>query len=329
MNYKTKMLNICLTDECNQHCIHCYVNPRQHANVLSINDYKTIVKRFLNQGLENVHIFGGEPFLYKELKALLEFLSEYQLHISLVTNATLLKKDVLKAIKEQNIFLGITIHGERGIHDEIAQNPGSHDKVMKFIKYCVLIDIDFGIMTCINKHNMINYLIMANNLSKLGAKRYFLLYFSPIGRGNLKDLSIVNNDWLNFLEKVKIFKSNSTLEFYYEPSVIKPGDDKAHMFFEAYYCNIYDNQQIVIDAKGDMYPCILLIKNEKYYLGSALDDQLQIKPIKKTIPPDCNECELLKTNCESGCPAYYFESTDFRCKKGKYYPLCPLATYLL
>jgi len=324
-----KMLNLCISDECNQHCIHCYVDPKQDPKNLTINDYKNIIHRLLKHGLENVHVFGGEPFLYKDLGELLEFLSEKNLKVSLVTNATLLNGEILDIIKKRDIFLGITLHGIREIHDEIAQNPGSYDKVMEFIDYCLLIDIDFGIMTCINKQNIENYLTMVNRLRKLGAKRFFILYFSPIGRGRLKNLSIPNENWTNFLEKVKEFKTKTNLEFYYEPSIIEPGDSKIHMFFEAYFCNIYDNQQIVIDAKGDMYPCILLIKNEKYYLGSALDEKLQIKPITKELPHECNACDLLKSNCESGCPAYYLESTDFRCKKGKYYPLCPLATYLL
>ena len=322
------MLNICLKDECNQHCIHCYVNPKQTPNKLRLDDYKVILQRFLKMGLENVHVFGGEPFLHEDLGEFLEYLHEKNLTTSLVTNATLLKKDVLEIIKKNNIFLGITVHGKREIHDDITRKPGSHAKVIEFIKHCVSHDINFGIMTCLHVKNIDDYFEMVKNLKALGAKSFFIIYFSPLGRGT-QNLSISNDKWLKFLEDVKYKKTSLDLEIYHEPSIIKKGDHKTSLYFEAFYCHAFENPSIVIDSKGDMYPCILLMNNKKYYLGSALNENLSFQPLEKNIPVECTNCELSKSNCESGCPAYYFESTDFRCKKGKYYPLCPLATYLL
>ena len=316
--HKIKVLNICITNHCNQKCIHCYVNPGEKMNELSVQQYKKMIQKLMKYGLESVHVFGGEPFLYESLPELFTFLGESSINTSIVTNGTIFRKEVLDLIKKYNIFLGITMHGTKKTHEKISNNAGNYEKVLELVKYSVSKEIHFGIITCINKVNKHDYFNMVKDLESLGVETFFIIYFSPIGRGKSKDLSLSNKEWLEFIRNVNEFRMNTGLNFFYEPSILKEKSNvNARLFFrEAFNCNAFSNSQIVIDANGDVYPCILLLRNNEYYLGSILDKQLNYEKLNDTI---------LK-----GCPAYFNdERVDFRLKKGKFIPMCPLATYQL
>ncbi|NHI92461.1 MAG: radical SAM protein [Candidatus Lokiarchaeota archaeon] len=327
-----KSLNICLTNRCNQNCIHCYVDPGKELNELSVQKLEILIQELIKKGLESVHVFGGEPFLYNDLDKLLTFLGKSQLQSSIVTNATILRENILEIIEKYNIFLGITVHGTKKKHEKITNNAGSYEKVINFIKYVVRKEIQFGIMTCVHKVNIDDYLTMVAELAVIGVNNFFILYFSPLGRGKINDLSLRNEKWLEFIRKVNDFRLSSGLSFFYEPSIIKKESSKHEklFFYEAFNCNARDYSQIVIDTNGNIFPCILLLENNKYHLGSIQDEQLDLKKIIKKIPITCSSCELIDEGCRSGCLAYLNEDgIDFRCEKGKFLPLCPLVTYQL
>lgn len=315
---RIKILNICLTNRCNQECIHCYVDPRKEMKELFVNQYENFVQKLIKLGLESLHVFGGEPFLYEKLDDLLIFLGESSINTSIVTNGTILRKEILDLIKKYNIFLGITVHGTKVTHEKISNNTNNYEKVIEFVRNAVSREINFGIMTCVNKENMQNYFDMVKNFSEYGAKNFFLIYFSPIGRGKTEDLSLSNEQWLEFIRKVSDFRMNSGLNFFYEPSILKKeSSPHARLFFyDGFNCNAFNKTQIVVDANGDIYPCILLLRNKKYYLGSILDEKFNLKKLNKKIL--------------NGCPAYFNEDgIDFRSENGKFDLLCPLATYQL
>ncbi|MCZ9940318.1 hypothetical protein OFR41_13640 [Brachyspira hyodysenteriae] len=60
----------------------------------------------------NFVFLGGEPFIYKELLQLLEYISKYKKHIgevSIVTNGTILpNNDILNIVKENDIHIQIS-----------------------------------------------------------------------------------------------------------------------------------------------------------------------------------------------------------------------------
>ena len=337
-------LNLCITNKCNQDCIHCYVNPNQ-GDIEDIN--KDVLVNFIENcvaiGLKSVHIFGGEPFLRHDLIDICNAFINLGLHISIATNGHFLNEDIIKWLKSNNIFLTITLHGLKDIHDRISKNPGSYDRTVANIKLALKNNLHFALTTCINKINAHSYYQLVREMANIGVKNFIILYFSPIGRGiELINEIMTNEEWENFIFEFQKLKMNLPLdiEISFEQSIF-------HKKYISYFtlrqgwshvcsCNITTKEMIVIDSNGDVYPCILLLRDRRFLLGNIksldlknlmanFDDKLNNILI---IPDTCLECSIFDL-CKSGCIAYKGkDNLDFRCNpKLKNYALfCPLFT---
>jgi len=296
-----------------------------------------------NNGLKSIHIFGGEPFLRDDLQFICQELTAREISISIATNAQFLDANNLQWIKDNNVFLAITLHGPQLIHDEITSNPGSFEKAIQSIKTALELEVNFAITTCINKKNVNNYKILINYCSNIGVKDYFVLYFSPIGRGNnLIQYIMSNTEWELFINDLQKFKHSldSNIEISYELSVFQR---KNITYLNYQYicnpCSIESKELFVIDSNGDVYPCLLLLKDPRFGLGNlkqiglnaVLDSNLN-KKIQNAveIPTDCLNCSFLNL-CKGGCIAYKnSQYLDFRCSSSKDHILvCPLFSRIL
>jgi radical SAM protein with 4Fe4S-binding SPASM domain len=335
-------LNFCITNHCNQNCIHCYINPNQEIyNELNKEIIKEIFISARNLGLKSIHIFGGEPFLRSDLKEICEFFYNNEIRISIATNGLFLNDENISWIKKYKVFLTVSVHGTREIHDKICNNPGSFDITVKNIISLKRANIDFAITTCINKMNLKTYFNLLNEFYHKNIRKFIILYFSPIGRGiNLTKEIVSNKEWENFILEIGNFRNNNKLDeldLSYEMSVFKRDyvnyftysqDDKA--------CNLESNVY-VIDCNGDIYPCILLLRDKRFFLGNVrgkglgnilkVDIQEVIKKSTK-LSNHCLDCSLVSL-CKGGCIAYRDNKyLDFRCDPNKknYLLFCPLYT---
>lgn len=121
-----------LTTSCNERCVHCY-----HPDWKNVFLDKEVVKKFLREakdlGCLNVSFTGGEPFLHKDIKEILEYAHELDLVIAILTNGTLITEEKVKLLKELEIdSIQLSIYSlDPDIHDSITQIPGSLKKTMK------------------------------------------------------------------------------------------------------------------------------------------------------------------------------------------------------
>ncbi len=338
-------LNFCITDKCNQNCIHCFVNPNQcNFNGLEENFIIGLCEKAFRFGLKSVHIFGGEPFLRPDLKNICEKLNELKINISIATNGHFLNPEQVEWIEKFNIFLTISLHGTEKIHDEIANMQGSFKTTLNNIKYLLNKKIKFAITTCVNKLNMESYPSLLQELTKIGIKNFIILYFSPIGRGmELIDYIISNEEWEQFIFDVQRFKwkLDPEIEISFEPSIFNRKYINLFTYRQQWAsCQINYKNNFVIDANGDVYPCILLLRDKRYLLGNVLkSDIIEIYNKDLTlsinsaydIPNTCLNCNLFDL-CKSGCIAYKGKGNiDFRCnpQNKNYALLCPLFTKIL
>ncbi|MHA1268145.1 MAG: radical SAM protein [Candidatus Helarchaeota archaeon] len=338
-------LNLCITNRCNQDCIHCYVNPNNPPFEELSQDYIVeTINKASSHGLKSIHIFGGEPFLRKDLKNICNQLNQLGISISIATNGHFLNPSDFDWIKDYNIFLTVSINGPKEIHDKFANMPGSYEIVLKTVKNLVNTKIKFAITTCINKININYYKELIFNLSNLGISNYLILYFSPIGRGmDLIDYIVSNKEWESFVLDLQKFAHNleHEIEISFEPSIFNRKNITYFTFQQGWNsCFIQSKEMFVLDANGDVYPCILLIRDKRFLLGNIKNIDL-IDIYKKDlttilrevlkIPSICIECDLLNL-CKSGCIAYKGRNNlDFRCNPNKknYALFCPLFTKIL
>lgn len=335
-------MNLCITNHCNQNCIHCYINPNQVVyNELNKEIIKEVFLSAKNLGLKSIHIFGGEPFLRSDLKEICEFLYKNEIKTSIATNGLLLNDENISWIKNYEIFLTVSIHGTREMHDKISNNPGSFDITVRNIIALKRAKIDFAITTCINKMNSKSYLDLLYEFYYKNIRKFIILYFSPIGRGiNLTKEIMSNKEWENFILEIGNFRNKNNLEeldLSYEISIFNK--DYVNYFTynqEDKACNL-ESKVYVIDCNGDIYPCILLLRDRRFFLGNIREyglgeiSKIDIKEVikKSTKLPDyCLDCSLMNL-CKGGCIAYRDDKyLDFRCDPNKknYLLFCPLYT---
>src|SRR5262245_14802240 len=89
-------LRLSVTDRCNFRCVYCMdpgfrYMPKQQ--LLSLDEYITLVRICLSLGVQKVRLTGGEPTLYPELHELISRLGAMNVHdLALTTNGSLLDR---------------------------------------------------------------------------------------------------------------------------------------------------------------------------------------------------------------------------------------------
>ena len=81
-----------LTLRCNLACEYCYIADaiNQASNELSPKQWIDIIGLLRSKGLEKIIITGGEPFMYEGLTEVINFAKSIGLHVTVLTNGTLL-----------------------------------------------------------------------------------------------------------------------------------------------------------------------------------------------------------------------------------------------
>jgi radical SAM protein with 4Fe4S-binding SPASM domain len=82
-----------------------------------------------------VHVWGGEPLLYKEIDELIALLRRLDLPVMLTTNAVR-GQDHLEALMQLDV-LRISVDGPAAVHDEVRGRPGTFQAVVGLIRAVV------------------------------------------------------------------------------------------------------------------------------------------------------------------------------------------------
>lgn len=116
-----------LSTACNMKCTYCYASggtfrffPRQ---IMPKSDVKDVVKKIvdlLGKDIKSVSYFGGEPLLGFE--TMVEITDEIKRNgiypkYSVVTNGTLMNKDIIDYLKKNNFAVTVSIDGPPLLHD--------------------------------------------------------------------------------------------------------------------------------------------------------------------------------------------------------------------
>ncbi len=114
-NRTINYLRLAVTDRCNLRCNYCMpaegINFVKNDKLLTIKELEKIAEVLVEQGIDKIRITGGEPFVRKDLMALLRHLTKFEglKDISVTTNASLIGPhiDELKALGIKNINVSL------------------------------------------------------------------------------------------------------------------------------------------------------------------------------------------------------------------------------
>ncbi len=169
------MLNIIITTNCNQNCPFCFVGKKNKKNEMSIDSFRKIIDWCKNNGIKQIRILGGEPFLHKNLCTFLDECHTKEISALLITNATVLV--------DKKILLHPIIHNYL-INVSASNSPESREKLEKNLKFISLKKRIVLGMTLYNSKQDSNYIFELCNKYKINEIRF------DIAQPNLKGNNI-------------------------------------------------------------------------------------------------------------------------------------------
>lgn len=299
-NPKIFSFQIEITSRCNERCIHCYIPHENKINDIKPELYYNVLDQLADMGTLSLTISGGECFIHKNIDDFLRYAKKKDFNISILTNATLIKDDQIKLIKDLEVSLvQVSVYSMNpDIHDVITKLPGSHKKTISTIEKMVKSDIPVQISCPVMKINREGYkdvLQWANGL-KMKAYTDFIMMGKTDGTDDnlsqridieetkllLKDMMDFDKDYIDMMDTKA--PPSRDLDKYAEEAVCGVGISTLCMI-----------------ADGNLYPCAGW---QGYLVGNVNEAPLldiwknserlnKLRNIKHKDFPRCLKCDAI------------------------------------
>jgi SynChlorMet cassette radical SAM/SPASM protein ScmF len=134
------------TESCNLRCIHCWVNPgyapdpetyrAQNQTNVSVDSMAGVIRQALPLGLQHIKLTGGEPLLSPLFFDYLACFDQFDLDLSVETNATLIDDATARRLRRFRIrHISTSLDGSRAaVHEGIRRKKGCFDLVLRGIR---------------------------------------------------------------------------------------------------------------------------------------------------------------------------------------------------
>lgn len=190
-----RIIHLTLPASCNHNCVFCITDVHGQGSiagrkVLDFEGYCQVVASAIDNGTQHFLISSqGEPFLYPNLKELIEFILKYsrcRAQVQIVTNATLLDRVGVEFLVQNKIKLWVSLHaGVQEVWDKIHRPIGASrfEKMKSDIRIIGLANAHLVTLhSVINKFNLNELSGIAKFALEVGAKKIFfgkLYSFEP------------------------------------------------------------------------------------------------------------------------------------------------------
>ena len=315
-----------LTDDCNLKCSYCYEGNKKNKSYMN---EKTLEKalEFItknNYPNETIHLvfLGGEPLMNKPMifKAIYLIHQKHQqlkhlFHYQLTTNGTLLDEQTLYFLDRHKFDLSISIDGDRKTHNLNRAGNVKNDFypiILSNIKKMLANKICFSVRMTITANNVHLLYHNVHYFNDLGIKKI------NIGIDELSEWSDENIGILDEqLALLDNYYLNHTINN--EHSILNLYDYKISTFVfkrTPLYCSAGSIGHLVINSKGDIYPCGYVTNEETWLLGNVSQSfckykfaQTAANFVKKAS--NCQECEIAFTCSGAKCGFLNYKLTGF------------------
>lgn len=319
-----------LTEDCNFNCKYCFIkreNQNTNKKGMSVDRGLQGLDFFTKQIRSNQKLFdskksiifyGGEPLLkFEVLKEIVLRIKKYQcckklpenIDLSLVTNGSLITKEIASFLKENNINVGVSIDG-----DEFTTNTnrlfnnsmGTYNHIRKGIEICKNEGLNIGLSVTLSETSMqfpkrvMEALKNDYNMDSLSFNMLLTDKNYPVSNDYFHSVSKF------IIEAFKVFRKNHV----YEDRIMR----KVKAFFKAeiypYDCGATGGRQVVIAPDGQVGICHGFLNNRKYFVTNVESNDFDPQKSKtykewnKRSPinmSQCQDCFALGI-CGGGCP---------------------------
>ena len=243
------------TYDCNARCIHCAV-PRKQLYI-DFEIFKTLVDSI---SMEYLIIGGGEPLKHQKIKEMIKYASSVT-KVKIETNGFLLSEEFLMSIKQYLFQLNISIDGTEETHNKIRKIQ-TFEHSIKMIKFAREIGIDVAIWSVIMKDNVSELEKIVCLAKDIGVNKLSFLYATPVENCS-PNLTIPFEEYIEVVRQIKP-QEKDELQIRIAPYILKDNLDNIPS-----ECLINDRELLHINPVGEIFPCVLLLDNPKYKLGTV------------------------------------------------------------
>jgi len=286
-----------LTSTCNERCLHCYIPHELKTEILPYEVIENVLKQLNEIGTLTLTLSGGEALSHPNIAKILRKARELDFSITLLSNLTLLNKELIKVLKETNpslvqTSLYSTVPEE---HDHITQLKGSFAKTTAAIDALIAENIPVQISCPVMKSNFRSY----KNVLKYAQERKCKAQTDFIMMARY-DFSTDNlNERLDEKETEEIIRDIMVYDKEYSELTDTPVKAKSRdEIAKEAICGV-GRDNLCIASSGVVYPCSgwqgMALGNIKEQpikdIWEHSPKMLELRSITKGSIPQCLDCE--------------------------------------
>lgn len=309
--FNNTRLHLHLTNKCNLHCPHCYMNSgAAYTDELTTEEIKTLCNNFRNHGGTNVSLTGGEPTSRSDFLEIAEYISSIGMNVSVFTNGFSWDEGMVDRFSKLSIEgVQVSVDGYNEVSNAVIRGKGVFERALKtidlFVKHHIYVKIAVTAPYEIIREHQADYVSFSKSLiDKYGydAIEINYSYFFMPGRELSADkITDLKDEYYRLVDEVV----NSVYE-----------DNEV----ESFVLNVTDCIQdscgyggLNVMANGDFYFCDRIpdVKksgnirdlpfNKVYSLMKTAEEAGKINHFKP-----CGSCEL-RYICGGGCRIEHFK----------------------
>ena len=322
-------LYLLLSHSCNMRCVYCLNGSEtyQRDNAIRMPDKVAFraLERFSQllrpDGRLEIVFFGGEPLLNwplaKEVILRCEGTLRQQrprlsIQYHLTSNLTFIPHDLVTWARKYNISFLCDVDGPADLHNATrpySDGRGSHADTSRNVRQLVSEGFDVALRATVTSHNVDRILDIAAHHKDLGASGSAFVAVNPV----TSDEDVLPAELLpdpdTYVDGVLAVHSSglwSSEQLHpmnvYLPRVV--GFESA-----THGCGAPYGNTPVVDAGGNVFPCIYLVGISRYKLGNVFQDVCQQPDVIEGMLaaldvdnlPECRDCSW-RYFCGGGCP---------------------------
>jgi MoaA/NifB/PqqE/SkfB family radical SAM enzyme/SAM-dependent methyltransferase len=180
-----------INNACNLSCTHCLVSsgPGKEPG-LPLERLVGIVDRAVQLGLERLYITGGEPFVRRDIFALLRHATEGRgLEVILLTNATVFQgrmRTELGGLDRVRVRFQVSVDGASSVTNDALRGPGSFTKALDGARLLADLGYEVALTTVTTKRNLAELPALPRVAKDVGALSHHLMWTHKRGRAAAK-----------------------------------------------------------------------------------------------------------------------------------------------
>ena len=127
---------------CNLRCSHCFISCSPDNHTLEFLDFDEVmgwVERARSWGVKEYYFTGGEPFMNRDLPAMVEEILPFA-PVSILTNGTLLREGELERLEaadrasDYSLEIRVSIDGPNAEMNDAVRGEGTFDRAMEGVR---------------------------------------------------------------------------------------------------------------------------------------------------------------------------------------------------